>query len=144
MVCDFVKADLMDQLHVAITPILLGPGIRLWDVLEAMPKRHPPRKKLPKLLDERHRDTSHNVVTQDPGPRRMTARMRRSKSATCRAVSRAAESGSQTAMHLSNSMGWAICSEADRSFGSTTLQIRVARLSHRIRKSSRCRLPVAS
>lgn len=108
-----------------------------------MPKRHPPRKMLPRLFDERHRGTTHNVVTQDPGSGRMTARMRRSKSATCRAVTRAAESGSQPAMHLSNSMGWAICSETDRSFGSTTLQMHVPRLSHLIRKSSRCRLPVA-
>jgi dihydrofolate reductase len=30
---DFLKAGLVDQLHVAITPILLGRGIRLWDDL---------------------------------------------------------------------------------------------------------------
>lgn len=30
---DFLKAGLVDQLHVAIAPILLGRGIRLWDDL---------------------------------------------------------------------------------------------------------------
>ena len=31
MVRDYLKAGLVDRLHVAITPILLGSGIRLWD-----------------------------------------------------------------------------------------------------------------
>ena len=31
--CEFLKAGLVDQLHVAIVPILLGRGIRLWDDL---------------------------------------------------------------------------------------------------------------
>lgn len=30
---DFLQAGLVDQLHVAITPIILGQGIRLWDDL---------------------------------------------------------------------------------------------------------------
>lgn len=30
---DFLKAGLVDHLHVAIVPILLGRGIRLWDDL---------------------------------------------------------------------------------------------------------------
>ncbi|MGZ4770738.1 MAG: dihydrofolate reductase family protein, partial [Ilumatobacteraceae bacterium] len=30
---DFLKAGLVDHLHVAITPILLGRGINLWDDL---------------------------------------------------------------------------------------------------------------
>lgn len=30
---DFLRAGLVDQLHVAITPIVLGQGIRLWDDL---------------------------------------------------------------------------------------------------------------
>jgi dihydrofolate reductase len=32
----FVQAGLVDQLHVAITPILLGRGIRLWDDLRGL------------------------------------------------------------------------------------------------------------
>lgn len=33
VVRDFLKAGLVDQLHVAVAPILLGRGIRLWDDL---------------------------------------------------------------------------------------------------------------
>jgi dihydrofolate reductase len=33
VVRDFLKAGLVDQLHVAIAPLLLGDGIRLWDEL---------------------------------------------------------------------------------------------------------------
>lgn len=33
---DFLKAGLVDQLHVAIVPILLGSGIRLWDDLRGL------------------------------------------------------------------------------------------------------------
>lgn len=33
---DFIKAGLVDRLHVAITPILLGRGIRLWDDLRGL------------------------------------------------------------------------------------------------------------
>ena len=33
VVREFLKAGLVDQLHVAIAPILLGRGIRLWDDL---------------------------------------------------------------------------------------------------------------
>ncbi|HYM84390.1 MAG TPA: dihydrofolate reductase family protein [Candidatus Dormibacteraeota bacterium] len=33
---DFLKAGLVDQLHVAIAPILLGGGIRLWDDLRGL------------------------------------------------------------------------------------------------------------
>jgi len=36
VVCDFLKAGLVDRLHVAITPILLGRGIRLWDDLRSL------------------------------------------------------------------------------------------------------------
>ncbi|WP_422936430.1 dihydrofolate reductase family protein [Sinomonas sp. P47F7] len=36
VVRDFLKAGLVDQLHVAITPILLGHGIRLWDDLRGL------------------------------------------------------------------------------------------------------------
>lgn len=36
IVRDFLKAGLIDQLHVAITPILLGRGIRLWDDLREL------------------------------------------------------------------------------------------------------------
>lgn len=33
---DFLKAGLVDQLHVAIAPILLGRGVRLWDDLRGL------------------------------------------------------------------------------------------------------------
>lgn len=36
MVRDYLKAGLVDQLHVAIAPILLGRGIRLWDELRGL------------------------------------------------------------------------------------------------------------
>ncbi len=36
VVREFLKAGLVDQLHVAITPILLGRGIRLWDDLRGL------------------------------------------------------------------------------------------------------------
>jgi dihydrofolate reductase len=36
VVRDFLKAGLVDQLHVAIVPILLGSGIRLWDELRGL------------------------------------------------------------------------------------------------------------
>lgn len=36
IVRDFLKADLVDYLHVAIAPIVLGRGIRLWDDLRGL------------------------------------------------------------------------------------------------------------
>lgn len=36
VVRDFLRAGLVDSLHVAITPILLGRGIRLWDDLRGL------------------------------------------------------------------------------------------------------------
>ena len=33
---DYLRAGLVDQLHVAIVPILLGRGIRLWDDLRGL------------------------------------------------------------------------------------------------------------
>lgn len=36
VVRDFLRAGLVDRLHVAITPILLGQGIRLWDDLRGL------------------------------------------------------------------------------------------------------------
>lgn len=36
VVRDFLKADLVDELHVAIAPIVLGRGIRLWDDLRGL------------------------------------------------------------------------------------------------------------
>ena len=33
---DFLRAGFVDQLHVAITPIILGGGIRLWDDLRGL------------------------------------------------------------------------------------------------------------
>jgi dihydrofolate reductase len=36
VVRDFLRAGLVDRLHVAITPIVLGQGIRLWDDLRGL------------------------------------------------------------------------------------------------------------
>jgi len=36
LILDFLKAGLVDRLHVAIAPILLGRGIRLWDDLRGL------------------------------------------------------------------------------------------------------------
>ncbi|HAM01837.1 MAG TPA: deaminase, partial [Acidimicrobiaceae bacterium] len=35
----FLAADLIDYLHVAVVPIVLGRGERLWDGLEALEQR---------------------------------------------------------------------------------------------------------
>ncbi|MHA7270003.1 dihydrofolate reductase family protein [Arthrobacter sp. HLT1-20] len=40
VVGDFLKAGRMDQLHVAINPILLGRGTRLWDGLKELEAGH--------------------------------------------------------------------------------------------------------
>src|SRR5689334_12046533 len=39
VVRDFLAADLVDHLHVALVPILLGRGVRLWDGLEDLESR---------------------------------------------------------------------------------------------------------
>jgi len=39
VVREFLKADLVDHLHVAIVPIVLGRGVRLWDGLEGLEER---------------------------------------------------------------------------------------------------------
>lgn len=36
----FLAAGLIDQMHVAVVPILLGRGVRLWDGLEGLEKRY--------------------------------------------------------------------------------------------------------
>ena len=36
---DFLAADLVDELHLAVVPIVLGRGVRLWDGLEGLEKR---------------------------------------------------------------------------------------------------------
>lgn len=38
VVRDFLAAGLVDHAHIAVTPILLGRGVRLWDGLEALEK----------------------------------------------------------------------------------------------------------
>lgn len=39
MIRDFVRAGLVDQMHVVQVPIVLGRGVRLWDGLEALEER---------------------------------------------------------------------------------------------------------
>jgi dihydrofolate reductase len=39
MIRDFLAADLVDYLHVVVTPIILGRGVRLWDDLEGLEER---------------------------------------------------------------------------------------------------------
>jgi dihydrofolate reductase len=36
---EFLAADLVDHMHVAVVPIVLGRGVRLWDELEGMEER---------------------------------------------------------------------------------------------------------
>jgi dihydrofolate reductase len=36
---EFLAADLIDQMHVTVVPIVLGRGERLWDGLEELDKR---------------------------------------------------------------------------------------------------------
>ena len=38
MIRDFLAAGLVDHLHIAVVPILLGRGVRLWDGLEGLEK----------------------------------------------------------------------------------------------------------
>ena len=40
VVRDFFKAGLVDHAHIAVVPILLGRGVRLWDGLEALETRY--------------------------------------------------------------------------------------------------------
>lgn len=35
----FVEADLIDEMHIALVPILLGRGVRLWDGMEGLEER---------------------------------------------------------------------------------------------------------
>jgi dihydrofolate reductase len=39
VVREFLQADLVDHLHIVVTPILLGRGVRLWDGLEGLEDR---------------------------------------------------------------------------------------------------------
>lgn len=39
IVRDFLAADLIDQLHVVLVPIVLGRGERLWESLEGLEER---------------------------------------------------------------------------------------------------------
>ena len=36
---EFLEADLVDQLHIVVVPIVLGRGVRLWDGLEGLEQR---------------------------------------------------------------------------------------------------------
>ena len=37
---DFLAAGLVDHAHIAVVPILLGRGVRLWDGLEGLEERY--------------------------------------------------------------------------------------------------------
>ena len=39
VVRDFLRADLVDHLHLVVVPIVLGRGVRLWDGLEGVEER---------------------------------------------------------------------------------------------------------
>jgi dihydrofolate reductase len=39
VVREFLEADLVDHLHIVVSPIVLGRGVRLWDDLEGMEER---------------------------------------------------------------------------------------------------------
>lgn len=36
---EFLAADLVDHMHLAVSPIVLGRGVRLWDGLEGLEER---------------------------------------------------------------------------------------------------------
>ena len=38
MLRDFLAAGLIDHMHIAVVPIILGRGVRLWDGLEGIEK----------------------------------------------------------------------------------------------------------
>ena len=40
VVTEFLRADLIDELHVAVVPIILGQGIRLWDGVRGLDRTH--------------------------------------------------------------------------------------------------------
>jgi hypothetical protein len=40
MIREFLAAGLVDHMHVAVVPILLGRGVGLWDGLEGLEKDH--------------------------------------------------------------------------------------------------------
>ncbi|HEV7763306.1 MAG TPA: dihydrofolate reductase family protein [Acidimicrobiales bacterium] len=40
MIRDFLAAGLVDHMHIAVVPILLGRGVRLWDGLEALEQHY--------------------------------------------------------------------------------------------------------
>ena len=39
MLREFLAADLIDQMHVVLVPIVLGRGVRLWDGLDGLEER---------------------------------------------------------------------------------------------------------
>jgi dihydrofolate reductase len=38
MIREFIAARLVDHMHIAVVPVLLGRGVRLWDGLEGLEK----------------------------------------------------------------------------------------------------------
>jgi dihydrofolate reductase len=43
---DFLRAGLVDRVHVAITPIVLGRGVRLWDELHELERDYTVRSEV--------------------------------------------------------------------------------------------------
>ena len=37
---DFLAAGLVDHAHIAVTPLVLGRGVRIWDGLEALERQY--------------------------------------------------------------------------------------------------------
>jgi dihydrofolate reductase len=40
MLREFIKAGVVDHMHIVVAPILLGRGVRLWDGLEGLEKNY--------------------------------------------------------------------------------------------------------
>nr|WP_236706002.1 MULTISPECIES: dihydrofolate reductase family protein [Frankia] len=61
VVRDFLKAGLIDALHVAIAPILLGGGVRLWDELRGLEQNYAVR------VETAESGTEHLTFTRSTG-----------------------------------------------------------------------------
>lgn len=60
LVREFLKAGLIDELHVAIAPIILGDGLRLWDELRGLEARYDV------TVEAAESNTTHVMFTRRP------------------------------------------------------------------------------